>query len=120
VNDEDQLDRFGRFLVESLRDPALELAEGLLEQRWKAPALATLQKQLALLTEDQRQLVFECVRRSVDNGIHDFLFALQERTDEGDGVTVTTGGVEVSSMSDGLHGEPLGDGGWYARFSRFS
>ena len=33
------LDKFGKFLVENLRDKGIDFAEGLLKSHWKAPSL---------------------------------------------------------------------------------
>ncbi len=55
---------------------------------------------------------------AVDSGLHDFLFALQEEHDARDGVSVAVDGQSVAAESDGLHGEPYSDEGWFARFSK--
>ena len=72
------LDKFGRFLMENLRDRAINNYEGLASFKWKAPALAALQHDLSTLTPEQRMIVRRCVFESIDAGIHDFLFKLQE------------------------------------------
>ena len=112
------LDRLGEFVVAKFRDPAIDHADGLLAARWKAPGLQSLQADLRRLTAEQRAVVRRCVIAAVDCGLHDFLLALQEEHDAGTGVAVVVDGQPVAAESDGLHGEPYSDGGWFARFSK--
>jgi hypothetical protein len=112
------LDKFGEFVVTKFRDPAIDHADGLLAARWKAPGLQALQADLRRLTVEQRALVRRCVITALDGGLHDFLFALQEEHDAGAAIVLTVDGLPVAAESDGLHGEPYGDDGWFARFSK--
>jgi hypothetical protein len=59
------------------------------------------------------------VRHAIDSAIHDFLFALQEEHDSSGPLEIRVNGEAVAATSDGLHGEPYTEDGWYARFSRF-
>ena len=113
------LDRFGEIVSIDLRDAALRRAEAVLRVQSKAPGLQALQDQLASLSPAQTTAVLALVRSSVECGIHDFLFKLQELTDLDQGIAVLVDGVNVAAASDGLQGEPYSDTGWYARFSRF-
>ena len=112
------LDKFGEFVVAKLRDRAIDHADGLFAGRWKAPGLRALQADLRRLTAEQRAIVRRCVIAAVDSGLHDFLFALQQEHDAGGGVAVVVDGKPVAAESDGLHGEPYSDEGWFARFSK--
>lgn len=112
------LDAFGEFVVAKLRDAAIDHADGLLAGRWEAPGLRALQADLRRLTPEQRVLVRRCVVAAVDSGLHDLLFALQEEHDAGGRVSVVVDGEAVAAESDGLHGEPYGGEGWFARFSK--
>lgn len=113
------LDKFGRFIMANWRDEAIDHVDGLLRSHWKAPALQTLQCDLAALSEDHQAIVRRTVVSAVDVGLHAFLFKLQERADfEGD-IQVLVDGKDVATISDGLHGEAFGDNGWQASFSRF-
>jgi hypothetical protein len=113
----DPVDKFGEFVMQKLRDPALDYVDGLLRGHWKAPASAGLQEQLGTLTAKHKEMVRRSVRSSIDTAIHDFLFALQERADfEGD-IKVLVDGKDVVDLSDGIHGESFGPDGWMARFS---
>ena len=114
-----EAERFGRLLVEKLRDNAIGLYDGLANGHWKAPALQRLQDELAELTPEQRDLVRRCLIAAVDNGLHDFLFALGEAHDSQAGIAILVDGVNIAEQSDGLHGEPFGSDGWIAKFSKY-
>jgi hypothetical protein len=113
-----QADQFGAFLVANLRDAAIDTADGLLAARWKAPGLESLQSELRRLTPEQRAIVRRCVIEAVDSGLHDFLFALGEQHHAGGTIAVVVDGHNIAAQSDGIHGEPYGDDGWFARFSK--
>jgi len=112
------LDKFGEFVVANLRDAAIDHADSLLVGHWKAPGLQALQAELRRLTDEQRALVRRCVIDAVDSSLHDFLFALQEEHDTEAGIAVFVDSGPVAAESDGLHAEPFGDEGWFARFSK--
>jgi hypothetical protein len=112
------LDKFGAFVVTKLRDRAIDHADALLSARWKAPGLQALQADLQRLTPEQRAVVRRCVVVAIDSGLHDFLFAIQEEHDANGEIAVLVDGRPVAADSDGLHGEPYSDWGWFARFSK--
>lgn len=114
----DALDKFGRFVMDKLRDKAFGYFEGLVAGLWKSEDAALLQEELARCDPAQVELVRRCVRFAVDSSIHDFLFALQGAGERGD-VVVIVEGENVALKSDGLHGELFGEDGWQARFSKF-
>lgn len=117
--DRESLDKFGRFLMEHLRDRCIEHFDRLAEGRWKAPALLALQASLAALGEQDREVARRAVVSGIDSAIHDFLFKLQERADFADDIQVIVDGKSLVPMSDGVHGELFGRDGWRARFSRY-
>ena len=82
-------------------------------------ALQDLQAALSDLTPEQLEVTRRAVQRVVDSAIHDFLFALQEEHDASGPLEVRVNGEAIAATSDGLHGEPYSDEGWFARFSRF-
>ncbi|MCE9533775.1 MAG: hypothetical protein K8T89_22000 [Planctomycetes bacterium] len=114
----DPVEKFGEFIVTKLRDRAIEYADGLLAARWKSPSSKDLQSSLAKLTQAQRALVRRVVIDAVDGGIHDFLFALDEIKDAGQDISIIVDNQNVAALSDGLHGEPYTDEGWFARYSK--
>ena len=62
----------------------------------------------------------EMVVDLVDTAVHDLLFAIQDPHDREPGIEVLVDGENVAAASDGLQGEPLGEGGWIERFSKFT
>jgi hypothetical protein len=121
--DYEPLDRFGKFLMENLRDRAINHCEVLLEGRYTAPSLLKLQSNLASLTEEQRAVVRRCVISAIDHAIHDFLFKLHERADFENDIQVLVDGINIDDLSEtgwgGLHYELFGEDGWEARYSKY-
>jgi hypothetical protein len=113
------LDRFGKLIITTLRDPGIAFFEVLEAGQWKAPSLQQLQREVAALTPAQRTTVRRCIVEAIDTAVHDFLLALQEAHDSGSGIRVSVNEVNIAAVSDGLHGEPFGQNGWRARYSRF-
>jgi hypothetical protein len=105
--------------MENLRDRCLEHFELLAKGKWRAPSLQTLQAEVAELNEHQREIARRCIVASLDSAIHDFLFKLQEQADFENDIQVIVDGENVVPLSDGIHGEPYGDDGWQARFSKY-
>jgi hypothetical protein len=112
------LDKLGQLIATQLRDQAIDHADGLLAGRWQSPATRDLQAALARLPAGHRELVRRVVVAAVDSGIHDVLCALGEAHDREQGIAVVVDGQNVAALSDGLHGEPHGESGWFARFSK--
>ncbi len=110
------LDEFGKFVVENLRDKGIGFAECLVRNHWKAPSLLEVQNKIASLNDDQKVAFITAVTLVVDNAMHDFLFALQEK----DNIQILVNGEDVVQLSDGLHGEAYSDEGWFAKYSKYN
>lgn len=113
------LDKFGKFLVENLRDKGIDFAENLLKNHWKAPDLKEMQAELQSLSEKQKTIVRQAIAQTIDTAIHDFLFALQEEAEFENDIQILVDGENIVDLSDGIHGETYGKNGWYAKFSNF-
>ena len=113
-----QADKFDEFLMSKFRDPAIDRADAVLDAHLQAPGLQSLQNDLRQLSPEQRALVRRCVIEAIDGGLHDFLFALSEEHDADNAIVVLVDGQNVAAQSDGLHGEPYTDEGWFGRFSK--
>ena len=111
------LDKFGKFLVENLRDKGMDFAEGLLKSHWKAPSLFEMQNQIANLNETQKMAFINAIKKTIDGAIHDFLFALQEQTNVDNDIQILVDGQNIVELSDGIHGEAYSDDGWFAKYS---
>lgn len=116
---ENPLDKFGEFIVENMRDKGIGFYDKLAQGSWKAPSLKLLQENLQQFDEKQLSIIRQCIVLSIDNAIHDFLFALQESSDMNDKVQVIVDGQNIVKLSDGLNGEPYTEDGWYSKYSSF-
>lgn len=116
---ENKLDKFGKFLVDNLRDRGIHYFELLLQEHWKAPSLLNLQKELAKLPDSQKEIVKKAVIETIDTAIHDFLFALQEQAYFDNEIQITVDGANLVDLSDGIHVEAYFDDGWYAKYSKY-
>ncbi len=108
------LDHFGQFLMRNLRDRALECYDALIKGQGKAPALRQLKGDLAVLSPDARLVARRALVECLDGAIHDFLFALQEQAHFENRIKLLVDDVDVIAASDGIHGEPYGQDGWFA------
>lgn len=112
---ENKLDKFGKFIVDNLRDKGISFAELLLIGHWKATSLQNLHNELGKLSDSQKEAVKKAVISAMDSAIHDFLFALQEQEE----IQIMTDGENVVELSDGIHGEQFSEEGWFAKFSKY-
>jgi len=115
----EELDIFGKFLMKHFRDNALYNLNALIEGKQKAPSLQQLQASLASLGEVEIEILKKACMDSLDSGIHDFLFALQESTDNEVGVEVIVNGENIAKLSDGLQGELFTEDGWFSKYSEY-
>lgn len=116
MNSTNDLDLFGKFLVENLRDRGINFAERILKNESKAPVYSELQSKLSQLTSDQKESVKIAVLASFDSAIHDFLFAIQDVNH----IQILVEGKNIVDLSDGIHGESFSDEGWNAKFSKYT
>lgn len=118
-NIKNPLDEFGQFIIKNMRDKGIDNYDKLEQGFWKSPSLQSIQEELKQFDEKQLAIIRKCVGSSIDTAIHDFLFALQVSTDLSQGVELIVDGVNIAELSDGLHGEPFGEDGWYAKYSAY-
>ena len=113
------LDKFGRFVIENLRDKAIR--EHLMLQRGelRAKTIQELQSKVGSLSDDQRDILHRVVIDVIDTALHDVLFAIQDAHDRNLGIEIHVDGQNVAEQSGMLQGEPLGESGWIKRFSKF-
>ncbi len=116
--DLDPLAKFGKFLVEHLRDSVMHSYDMTMAARC---ANDSLQARIAALnlTDEQRVVLRECLISSLDGGIHDLLFKLQEQADFENSIQIIVDGRNVEEESDGIHGELFGEDGWIQEYSKY-
>ena len=112
------VDKFGKFIVENLRDKGIDFAEGLLRKHWKASSVLEMQHEIANLNDTQKTAFINAITETIDGAIHDFLFALQEQADFDNEIQIFVDGQNIVDLSDGLHGEAYLEDGWFAKYSR--
>lgn len=117
--EKESLDRFGEFIVTNLRDKAIEHYDMLEKGLLKAPGFQKLQKELGKFTPQQRDVVRRCVINTVDDGIYNFLYAIQELVDSENDIQIVVRGKIIAEISDGLHGESYAEDGWNCKFSNY-
>ncbi len=111
-----EMEKFGRLIISQLWNQPIEHHDLLVQGHWKAPALEELQANLSALSEEQKETVRRCVLEALNVGLHGFLFALQQAHDLQQGIDLLVDGVSAAEISDGLQGEPYGEGGWIAKY----
>ena len=114
-----ELDKFGQFLITNFRDNAIYKINSLFEGHSKAPAYQELQNSLKLINDDQKEIIKKAFIISLDSGLHDLLFSLQEATDNEEGIEVLVNGSNIASQSDGLQGELFTEDGWLYKYSLY-
>jgi len=110
-----ELDAFGKLIAENLRDSALNRYLDIESGQLCSDAAELLNNKLSAFTEDQKQIVRELITESVDTGIHNFLFAIEEKRNT---IKVTIEGQDVTKLSDGIQGEIFTVDGWFEKFSQ--
>ncbi|MHC0440905.1 DUF6547 family protein [Flavobacterium sp. 3-210] len=119
MKSKESLEVFGEFLVKNLRDKGIANAETLLKNRSKASSNLKLLSALNQFTDPQKEIIKELVIKSIDAGIHDFLFALQELADFENNIQIIVNEQNIFEISDGIHGESYSEDGWNAKFSKY-
>lgn len=114
-----ELDKFGEFLMKNFRDNAIYKINTLFEGSAKAPAYQDLQNSLKSFNEEEKEILKKAFTISLDSGLHDFLFSLQESTDNHEGIELLVNGSNVAKQSDGLQGELFTEDGWLSKYSAY-
>lgn len=113
------MEKFGRLVIENCKDETVGRFEWLLNDVGASDLSRALSAKIAAIPEETKDALRDCVIESAMNGVHDFLFALQQSQDFGEGIEVTVDGFDIVQASDGLHGEIFGEEGFDAKFSKY-
>ena len=112
------LDRFGRFLMNGVRDRAIRHWDMVLRGQMKDDESQRLYSSIITLSPEARAIVSEVVPKIVDTSLNKFLQSLDDEDDIQVAVDTESGRIEsISDDSDGLAGELYSEHGWFRRFS---
>jgi len=113
----EELERIGKFLMTNFRDSALSSLDTLTSNNAKAPSLQKLQLEISNLSEEQKEILRRVCTHVLDSGLHDFLFAIQEASENNEGIEILVDGEDIAKKSDGLQGELYSEDGWIHKYS---
>lgn len=113
------LDDFGEFIVQQMRDKGIEFYDKLEKGSWRAPSLMAIQESLNMFEEEQLVILRKCVIETLDTALHDFLFALQENHENEGTVQLLVNSEDIAGLSDGLNGELFSEDGWISKYSKY-
>lgn len=115
----EELDIAGEFLMKHFRDNALSKLDALIEGKLNAPGLLSLQSSIVSLEDEEKEILKKACIESLDSGLHDFLFALQEASDNNENIKFLVNGKNIAELSDGLQGELFTEEGWFSKYSAY-
>ena len=118
MKEEKELDKFGKFLIENLYDKGLDSFEKLANGNVNAESKQALQEKLEMFTPNQLEIVKNVVSTVLTTSMHDFLFALAERSDFDGDIEIIVDNKNIAEDSDGLQGELFSEDGWLQKFSQ--
>jgi RNA binding exosome subunit len=114
------LDVFGKFIMENLRDVSIKLCNGLIESKYESPGHKEIQKKLNSFTSEDKKVLMELITYCVDGGINDFLYRLDKQSREKGALKLLVNGKEAKDLTESLSKELHGKNGWQKRFSEFN
>lgn len=113
------LDKFGNFIVSELFDKGIECFLNLKNDHYKSLDKLELQKKLKKFDEEQMEIIQELFIQTLLTSTHDFLFALEERSDLEEDIKVFVDGKNIVKESDGMQGELFAENGWLFKHSKY-
>ena len=114
------LDKFGELIMHALRDTSIELCKGLTEANFTAPNHQAMQRQIAHMSDAEKDLLVKCVTYCIDGGINDFLYDLDKACREATKIQLSVDDQNIAEQTDALHREVHGPEGWKTRFSEYT
>lgn len=114
-----ELDVFGKFLITNTRDAILAESEALISGRSMELNSYKLTQKLADLSTEDIANARELIAKSVDSALSNFLCNLQSRKGQESDVRIMIGDTDITEMEAFLQGELHSDEGWIERFSDY-
>lgn len=117
----DPLERFGKILIEQLKDYSLDWVKDQIEGKGKSLRNRGFHQELSKLSSANQSLVLDVVNAALSAGMHNLLARLNEMHDFNEGIAIEVDGVNVLSINpDGIHYELFGECGWETKFSHYA
>ena len=112
---EDILNEFGKILIKEVRDNVINSMNESIDGKRKGIAAQLIKKKIAILNEEQIEVLKELILEIVDCSLDSILFMI-----EGDPeLQLIFQGVDLKEVSDGLSGELYTEDGWIQKFSEY-
>ena len=112
---EDILNEFGKILIKEVRDNVINSMNESIDGKRKGIAAQLIKKKIAILNEEQIEVLKELILEIVDCSLDSMLFMI-----EGDPeLQLIFQGVDLKEVSDGLSGELYTEDGWIQKFSKY-
>lgn len=108
------LDIFGEIVINEVRDRTIRIFDKRIEGIMKDEYSQQLYKEIQLLNDSQRELVYRIIEQVTDLSIHNMLSMFEEH----DEVGLLYRDENLVEKSDGLTGELYTDDGWIKKFSK--
>ena len=112
---ENILDEFGKILITEVRDGTIDSMNKMIDGTMKGTTAKLIRKKIAILNEEQIEVLKELILEIVDCSLDSMLFMI-----EGDPeLQLIFQGVDLKEVSDGLSGELYTEDGWIQKFSEY-
>ena len=108
------LDLFGEIFINEVRDRTIRVFDKRIEGTMKDESSQQLYKEVQLLNDSQRELVYKIIEQVTDLSIHNVLCMFEEH----DEVKLLYNDGNLVEESDGLAGELYTDDGWIKKYSK--
>ena len=123
VSEKELLNKFGRILMEEVRDSSIERYQLIMSGHLKSAVAKSLNQKIKKLDGAQISIVKELVASVVDTTVHNMLWMIEQNEHDIDVVFRKQDGPQEVSLrmcSDGLTGELYTEDGWIAQFSQYA
>lgn len=115
----DELEVFGRLIIEKVRDVTIQDWDSLVDGKSKGVTAKAVNEKLASFTQEELQIIKWIIPKIVDTTMHNFLCMIESSKKFDIKVNTENGVVErLQDESDGLYGELYTKDGWIMKFSK--
>jgi hypothetical protein len=115
--DLEDIDVFGKFLVENLRDVAIDEAESIISGKSLSLNSYEMTQKLERFNEEDLDLIKELIKKTIDFSLREFLYEIN--TQEESKIKILVNDVDLNEIEPFLQGKLNCDDGWIDRFSEY-